>query len=73
MTLPSKIIETITATPNLTAGEIAQKIEMDQGRVKVALWKLTKQNRVSREKVKTEVKRKGPQAEYKYSCMIQPS
>jgi predicted transcriptional regulator len=73
MTLPSRIIETLKATPNLSANEVASKVETENGKVKVALWKLAKQNKVSREKVKTEAKRKGPQSEYRYSCTIQPN
>jgi predicted transcriptional regulator len=66
MTLPAKIIELLTQSPNLTAKDIAQKIEVAQAKVKVTLWKLNKTGKVKREKVKTEDKRKGPQSEYRY-------
>jgi len=73
MTLPAKIIEVLTQNPNLTAKDIAEKIEVAHAKVKVNLWKMNKSGRVIREKVKVEEKRKGPQTEYRYSCTIQPS
>jgi predicted transcriptional regulator len=66
MTLPEKIKQLLTEQPNLTGGQIIEKIGVDGGMVRVALWKMAKTGKVLREKQESRTTIKGPKAQYIY-------
>jgi len=67
MLLNAKIIELLTASPDLNALEITQRLDQKPKSVKVILHRMTKLGKVTREKKAREEKTKsGPQNLYVY-------
>lgn len=66
MTLPEKIIQALTNTPNLNCSELAAATGGKPAAVKVMLWKMAKMGKIVREKSPIKTPRKGPQIEYVY-------
>jgi predicted transcriptional regulator len=69
MSLPKKIVELLTAEPNLTGVQIAEKTQADARYVRIALWKMAKSGKLAREKQLAEGKKRGPQNEYVYKVV----
>lgn len=67
MSLVKRIIEAVTQTPGMNCAEIAAATNANPGAVKVALWKLSKSERLKREKQPAKGRQKGPQTEFVYS------
>jgi transcription initiation factor IIE alpha subunit len=69
MSITERILDIIENSPNISAEDIRTKAEVRVQTVKSTLWRLYKEQRIVREKVK-KAAIKGPQSIYVYSLAV---